>query len=407
MIAFLAIIYCLGLYLIFIKFRLLPFNLPAQIISGLVGFVGLLTVLFGMNFTQPFSVAMVVSEYTTPVVARVPGRVTEVAVRNNTRVKKGDLLFAMDPQPYADGVRAAESGLAQADIQTRNAISQARDGVNAAAANVQALQAAVRATESAIEAAKVQLKLATTRLKEYTMLASKNAGSQFEVERYDTEVNSLTQQIAAQEQQKTAQEQQLAAARAQSGQATAALQAAQTIRPATLAQYRSQLKSAQWNLEQTKVYAPDDGYVTQLQLQPGAMASVAPVMVFVYAKKRTLLTATLMQNYLNTFKPGAEAEVAFPALPGRILKARVDSIELGTQAGQMDPSGQLEGNRMVLPPDRMMVRLTLDDNLHDAVLPVGSSGYVSIRGDSWRSLFIIRQVIMRWYTWTNYLFAGY
>ena len=39
MIAFLAIVYCVGLYLVFIKFRLLPFNLPAQIVAGMVGFV--------------------------------------------------------------------------------------------------------------------------------------------------------------------------------------------------------------------------------------------------------------------------------------------------------------------------------------------------------------------------------
>ena len=407
MIAFLALVYCVGLYLIFIKLRLLPFNLPAQILAGMVGFFGLLVILFGMNFTQPFSVAMVVSEYTTPVVARVPGRVTEVPVQNNTPVKKGDLLFKMDPQPYLDGVHVAEAGLAQADVQTQNAITQASNGLNAATANVQALEAAIRATQSATDATRAHLALATTRLKQYTTLASKNAGSQFEVERYATDVNSLTEQVAAQQQQMAAQQQQLAAAKAQLAQAEAALRAARTVRPATLAQYKSQVESARWNLAQTTVYAPEDGYVTQLQLQPGAMASLTPVMVFVYAKNRVLLSATLMQNYLNTFKAGAEAEVAFPALPGKILKAKVTSIELGTKSGQLDPGGQLEANRMVQPPDRMLVRLTLQDDLQGSLLPVGASGFVAIRGDSWRNLFIIRQVIMRWYTWTNYVFTGY
>lgn len=407
MIAFLAIIYCVGLYLIFIKFRLIPFDLPAQIVCGMVGFIGLLIVLYGMNFTQPFSVALVVSEYTTPVVARVPGRVTEVPVQNNTPVKKGDVLFKMDPQPYLDGVHVAEAGLGQAEVQTQNAIAQASDSVRAATANAQAIEAAISATRAATDATKAHLALANTRLKEYTTLASKNAGSQFEVERFDTDVNSLTEQVTAQQQQMAAQEQQLAAAKAQLAQASAALQAAQAIRPATLAQYRSQVEAARWNLEQTTVYAPEDGYVTQLQLQPGAMASLMPVMVFVHVKSRILLTATVMQNYLNTFKPGAEAEVAFSALPGRILKAKVTDIELGTKAGQLDPSGQLEANRFLMPSDRMQVQLVLQDDLHGSLLPVGASGFVAIRGDSWRNVFIIRQVIMRWYTWTNYLFAGY
>lgn len=407
MIAFLAIVYCVGLYLIFIKFRLIPFDLPAQIVCGMVGFIGLLVVLYGMNFTQPFSVALVVSEYTTPVVARIPGRVTEVPVQNNTPVKKGAVLFKMDPQPYLDGVHVAEAGLAQADVQTQNAIAQASDSVRAATANAQAIEAAIGATRSATDATKAHLALANTRLKEYTTLASKNAGSQFEVERFDTDVNSLTEQVTAQQQQMAAQEQQLAAAKAQLAQASSALQAAQAIRPVTLAQYRSQVEAARWNLEQTTVYAPEDGYVTQLQLQPGAMASLMPVMVFVHAKSRVLLIATVMQNYLNTFKPGAEAEVAFSALPGRILKAKVTGIELGTKAGQLDPGGQLEANRFLMPSDRMQVQLVLQDDLHGSLLPVGASGFVAIRGDSWRNVFIIRQVIMRWYTWTNYLFAGY
>lgn len=407
MIAFLAVIYCVSLYLIFIKFRLLPFNLVAQILCGLVGFVGLLVVLFGMNYTQPFSVGVVVSEYTTPIVARIPGRVIEVPVRNNAPVRKGDVLFKMDPQPYADGVHMAEAGLAQADIQSQNAIIQAEQSVNAATANVEAIEAAIRATEAAIESTKAHLSLATTRLKEYTTLASKNAGSQFEVERYSTDVDSMTQQVAAQGQQLAAQQQQLAAAKAQQAQATAGLQTARTIRPATLAQYQSQLASARWNLEQTTVYAPEDGYVTQLQLQPGAMASLTPVMVFVYSKQRTLLTTTLMQNYLNTFKPGDEAEIAFPALPGRVLQAKVQSIEQGTKGGQLDPGGQLDANRFPIMPERVTVRLTLEDDLKSVTLPVGSNGFVAIRGDSWRTLFIIRQVIMRWYTWTNYIFAGY
>ncbi len=407
MIAFLATVYCVSLYLIFIKYRLLPFNLVAQIAVGLVGFFGLLIVLFGMNFTQPFSVGVTVAEYTTPVVARVPGRVTEVLVQNNSPVRKGDVLFKMDPQPYLDQMHAAEAGLVQADVQTQNSITQSAQGVSAAQANVQALEAAIQATSAAMEATKAHLALAKTRLGEYTELATQHAGSQFEVERYATDVSSLTEQVAAQQQQIAAQRQQLAAGQAQYSQAVIALETARKLRPAVLGQANSQLQAARWNLEQTAVYAPDDGYVTQLQLQPGAMASLGPVMVFVYSRDRVLLIATMKQNYLNTFKPGAEAEMAFPAIPGKILKARVHSIERATGAGQLDPDGRLRTSRTPLPNDRMFVYLDLAGDLKGRILPVGANGFVSIRGESWRSLFIIRRVIMRWYTWLNYLAPGY
>ncbi len=407
MIAFLAICYCVGLYLIFIKFRLLPFNLPAQIICGMVGFVGLLIVLFGMNFTQPFSVGVTVAEFTTPVTARVPGRVIEVPVEDNSPVRHGDVLFRMDPQPYRDGFEAAQAAVAQADIQTRTAVTQATASVTAATANLHAVEAAIQATTSASEATKAHLALAKTRLKQHTELASKQAGSQFEVERYSADVNSLTEQVAAQQQQIAAQQQQLAAAAAQESQARVALAQATSMRPVVMAQAKSQLQAAKWNLEQTTVYAPADGYVTQLQLQPGAVASLGPVMVFVHSRDRVLLLATIKQNYLNTFKPGAEAEVALPALPGEILKARVVSIERATGAGQLDPDGRLRTSRTPLPNDRMWVTLNLVDDLSGRVVPVGANGFASIRGESWRSLFIIRRVMMRWYTWTNYLFSGY
>jgi multidrug resistance efflux pump len=407
MIAFLAIVYCVGLYLVFIKFRLLPFNLVAQICVALVGFFGLLIILFGMNYTQPFTMGATLSEYTTPIVARVPGRVTDVPVHNNAHVKKGDILFKMDPQPYLDSYHAAEAGLSQADIQSENSILQAKQSVNAATANVQALDAAIQATAAAIQATKSHLSLATTRLKEYTELASKNAGSQFEVERYSADANSLTEQVTAQQQQMAAQQQQLAAAKAQEIQAQTNLQTAVQMRPAVLAQAQSQFAAAKWNVDQTTMYAPDDGYVTQLNLQPGAMASLTAVMVFVGENNTNLVVATLMQNYMNTFKIGAEAEVAFPSIPGKILKARVTSIQLATGSGQLDPEGKLTTSYEPRPPDRMYVHMRVESDMKDYVLPVGSSGWISIRGDSWKTLFIIRQVIMRWYTWTNYIFAGH
>src|ERR1017187_8305705 len=197
----------LGLYLVFIKFRLLPFNLLAQILVGAVGFIGLLVVLFGMNYTQPFSIGTTVSGLVTQIEARVPGKVIEVDVRDDSFVRKGEVLFRMDPQPYVDQLHHAQSAYAEAEIQ--------------------ATQAAIGATES-------QLNLAKTRLKEYTELKSKNAGSLFEVERYETDVKSLTDQVAAQNQQVAAQEQQLAAAQAQLVQAQTAHQEAVRIQPDVL-----------------------------------------------------------------------------------------------------------------------------------------------------------------------------
>lgn len=407
MIAFLATLYCVGLYLVFIKFRLLPFNLPAQIMVGAVGFIGLLVILFGMNYTQPFSIGATISGLTTQIEARVPGKVIEVNVKDDTFVKKGAVLFRMDPQPYVDQLHHAQAAYAEAEIRTSTTILQDTQRVNSATAQVHSIEAQIQATQAAIGVTNSQLGLAKTRLKEYTELKSKNAGSLFEVERYETDVKALTDQVLAQEQQMAAQKQQLVAAQAELVQAQTALQEAIKLQPQVLAGLQAEVTGAQWSVDQTIAVAPDDGYVTQVTLLPGTMVSIGPVMAFVSQRTKPLLVVTVMQNYVNVVKPGAEAEMATPALPGKILHARVLAVEKATGSGALYPEGRLKRAYEPAYPDRMYVVMNLEDQMGDAILPVGTNAWISIRGDEWKDLFIIRQVIMRWYTWTNYVFTGY
>jgi multidrug resistance efflux pump len=407
MIAILGIIYCLGAYLVFIKFRLLKFNLFWQVIVGFVGFFGLLTILYGMNYTQPFSIGTTVSGLTTQIEARVPGKVVEVDVKDNASVNKGDVLFRMDPQPYSDDLQKAKANYAASQLKTSNAILQTTQTVNAATAQVQAVKAEIQATQAAISALQSNLDLTKTRLKEYTELKSKNAGSQFEVEKYETDVASMTDQILAQNQKMAAQQQQLIAVQAELVQARDALREATSLQPEILTRDKAEVAHAQWSFDQTTAIAPDDGYVTQVTLQPGTMVSVGPVMVLVNKKSSVLVKVTVMQNYINVIKPGEESEVALPALPGKILRAKVVSVEKATGSGALYPEGRLKSSYEPAPPERMFVVLHLDDDLNGMVLPVGSSGWIAIRGDDWKSLFIIRQITMRWYTWFNYIFTGY
>jgi len=407
MIAILGIVYCLGAYLVFIKFRLLKFNLFWQIVVGIVGFFGLLTILYGMNYTQPFSIGTTVSGLTTQVEARVPGKVIEVEVKDNASVKKGDVLFKMDPQPYVDELHHSEASYAEAQLRTSTAILQDTQTVNAAQAQVQAVKAEILATQATIRAEESNLALQKTRLKEYTALKSKNAGSEFEVEKYETDVQTTSDQIAARNQQLAAQQQQLLAAQAQLVQAQTALHEAINIQPDILAAAKAEMAHDQWSLDQTTAVAPDDGYVTQVTLQPGTMVSVGPVMVLVNQRNSVLLKVTVMQNYVNVVKPGEEAEVAVPALPGKILLARVVTVERATGSGALYPDGRLKSSYEPAPPDRMFVVLHLKEELKGVVLPVGSSGWIAIRGEDWKDVFIIRQIMMRWYTWSNYVFTGY
>ena len=50
---------------------------------------------------------------------QVNGQVVEVHVRNGARVKRGDLLFRIDPQPYRVALEQAEADAASAHLQTQ------------------------------------------------------------------------------------------------------------------------------------------------------------------------------------------------------------------------------------------------------------------------------------------------
>lgn len=85
-----------------------------------------------------------------------------------------------------------------------------------------------------------------------------------------------------------------------------------------VASLRAQLAEAKYNLDQTVVRAPSNGYITQLLIRPGTYAAalpLRPVMVFIPEQKRQIV-AQFRQNSLLRLEPGDEAEVVFNALPG-------------------------------------------------------------------------------------------
>ena len=65
-----------------------------------------------LNIFAPTTTDVRVVKYVVPIVSQVRGRVIEVPVENNRPVKKGDVLFRIDPTPYESEVNALEAQLA-------------------------------------------------------------------------------------------------------------------------------------------------------------------------------------------------------------------------------------------------------------------------------------------------------
>ena len=110
-----------------------------------------------------------------------------------------------------------------------------------------------------------------------------------------------------------------------------------------VARLTAELADAQYDLDQTVVRAPSEGFVTQVALRPGVYvvpAPLRPAMVFVNTNKGDQeLGAAFQQNSLQRVKAGDEAEVAFDAVPGRVFKGKVRNVLDAIAAGQIQATG--------------------------------------------------------------------
>src|SRR6478609_11659924 len=112
-------IYAFFVWLIFFKFKWLPWNTTSQVITITIPIVALTVLILTLNVVAPSSSDVRVLKYVVNVVPQVKGRVLEVPAEGNHSMKKGDVLFRLDPTPYQLQVNALEAQLANTQGSSR------------------------------------------------------------------------------------------------------------------------------------------------------------------------------------------------------------------------------------------------------------------------------------------------
>ncbi len=170
-----------------------------------------------------------------------------------------------------------------------------------------------------------------------------------------------------------------------------------------------QLLTAQFELDQTIVRAPTDGYVAQMALRPGMRAvamPLRPVMIFIH-KESTYFIGWFRQNSLLRLEAGSEAEVAFDGIPGRVFSGKVVGLLPALKEGQIQASGTLI-NPMAAPyPGRILVHIEITDPEFEAfrdIVPGGAYAQAAIYTEHFHHVAIMRKVLLRMSAWMNYLF---
>ena len=366
-------VYSFFVWLIFIKFKWLPWNTVSQVTVVIIPIVGLTALILLLNVYAPSSSDVRVIKYVVQIVPQVRGQVTEVPVEGNQPVKKGDVLFKIDPTPF------------QIQVDTLSASLAATEG------SVKQLNEQLRAAQGKTETDRAKLELQRMRVTQNRDLVSNGAGDKFTLEQAESNVKELQAQLNAD----------IAA----EAQVRARLGATVGDDQAEVAQIKSQLANAKWELSQTVFTAPADGTVINLQLRPGQMATalgMLPVMTFVEDEYQVL--ALFNQNELHEVQPGDEAEIALETYPGRIIKAKVNSIVWAQGQGQIPMSSTIPlTGFQALPPGRFAVRLDIAPKDHDVFLAAGAAGHGAIYTQSFHHIQILRKVLLRINSYVNWL----
>ena len=108
---------------------------------------------------------------------------------------------------------------------------------------------------------------------------------------------------------------------------------------ALVAEVKAQLADARLNLEWTRIYAPANGYVTNVQLRDGSYAYAGkPVLTFIDAEQWWVV-ANYRENCLERIRAGQPVGLTFNTYPGRVFSGTVQSVGWGVDEGQGVPSG--------------------------------------------------------------------
>lgn len=329
---------------------------------------------FPMQIGAPSGQARLMT-YSVSIVSNVDGEVVDIPAKPNVPLKKGDVLFQVDRRPFEYALQIKMAQL----VDAKQAVLQLQAGLEGA-------QAAVRQATAARDIAK----------QTYQRAAAANKGRTRPFSDEQVESKRLTA-VANQ----AALDRAVAALKSSELAANANVDGVNT----TVARLEADVERAKYNLEQTTVRAPSDGYITFVALRKGQRVSSIPLlaaMTFIEASEN-LVSAQIDQIYLRHIEVGQSAELAFKTRPGEIFSGKVEAIVDVSAVGQGKAAGSVPvAQKLTAVP--FYLRIRLDDTEAAQQMPAGSVGTAAVYTKFATFVHMIRKVTIRMETFTNYIF---
>ena len=285
------------------------------------------------------------------VAPHVSGPITELPVGDNQHVKRGELLFVVDPRPYRSAVDKAEADLALTNLQ----ISALGDAIRAARAREAQLQADAAYDKQYLDRIQPLLGRHFVTANDVFNARSRLQAAEAAVASARSEVSKAQNDLG------------------QYGDINARRKAAEAT-----------LYDARLNVEYCYVRAPFDAYVTNLNIAVGQYANEGREVMSLVDNRTWYVLANFRENFLGYIRPGMSVEVYLLSYPNKRFRGRVQGVGWALYQGNGASVGGLpqveETLNWVRLSQRFPVRITLEDP--DPAFPfrMGSTAVVTIQG---------------------------
>lgn len=267
---------------------------------------------------------------------KVSGQVVTLKVNDNDFVHAGDLLLEIDPADYQNKVNELEG-----------ALKEARANKNVSTSDIDKSGADLANANKTLDFAKKDF-IRYKKLKENGLCTK---------QQYD----------AAETAYKQALEKQSAM--------SAALKSTQSKDEASTAhidKIEAQLAQAKLDLSYTKIYAPQDGYVSARAVEQGNYVNKAQPLMSVVSPN-IWIVANYKETQLTKMKKGQPVSIKIDTYPNKRFKGKVDSIQLasGAKASLFPPENAVGSYIKVV--QRIPVKIVFTEDISKYTIAPGMS----------------------------------
>lgn len=338
-----------------------------------------------------------------PVAPRVAGQITNVYIKENQIVRKGEVIADIDPKDVDVKVAQAQGDLATAQAQAadadarvaitrasaQGALVSAQGGVQSSRENVDTSQAAIREAQAGVTRAAANAEKAKRDWERASELGGKGDISKSQVDAARAANEAAQADLALSHARLS--EAQNAAQAAQANVQTAqgrlvqsqpvaaqvnAAEAQARLAHAKVQTQQASLQAAELTASYTKIIAPADGIASKLAVHPGSLINIGQPIVQI-VPQHTYIVANFKETQVRRMRPGQDVKVKIDSMGRQEFDGKLDSLSGGTGASfSLLPPDNASGN-FVKVVQRVPVRVSWNGPSADRI-PVGSSAEVTV-----------------------------